>query len=87
MWLGDHYAATDMRGAGKIVVDGGEAQNAGGLRCVVIEVIVAGNANVGHRLPPEFGCQDAKVRCTLRDIGAGKSKGSVCESVRRVSKG
>ena len=39
MWLGDHYAATDMCGAGKIAVDGGEAQNAGGLRRVPVELI------------------------------------------------
>ena len=67
VWLRDHYAATDMGGAGKIAVNGSGAQNAGGLRRVAVEVIAAGNANVGHRLAPEFGCQDVKARCTLRN--------------------
>jgi hypothetical protein len=64
MWLGDHYAATDMGRAGKIAIDGGEAQNAGGLRRVAVEVIVAGNTNVGHHLPPKFGCESMKGCCT-----------------------
>ena len=64
MWLGDHNAATDMRGAGKIAVDGGEAQNASGLRRVPVEMIAARNANVGHPLPPQFGCPGIKGRCT-----------------------
>jgi hypothetical protein len=57
MWLGNHHAATNMGGAGKIAVDGGEAQNAGGLRRVAVEVIVAGNTNVGHHVPLDL---DAK---------------------------
>src|SRR5258705_4744316 len=55
MRLGDHYAATNMRGAGKKAVDGGETQNAGRLRRVPVELIVAGNTNVGHDLPPKLG--------------------------------
>jgi hypothetical protein len=50
-----------MGGAGKIAVDGGEAQNAGGLRRVPVELIAARNANVGHPLPPQFGCHDIKM--------------------------
>jgi hypothetical protein len=64
MRLGNHYAATDMGGTGKIAVDGGEAQNAGGLRCVAVELIVAGNMNVGHHRPPKFRCEGTKGRCT-----------------------
>jgi len=71
VWLGDHYAATDMGGAGKIAVNGSEAQNACGLRRVAVEVIAAGNANVGHRLAPEFGCRDVKTRCTLQGQSGG----------------
>ena len=74
VWLGNHYAATDMGGAGKIAVNGSEAQNAGGLRRVAVEVIAAGNANVGHRLAPEFGCQDVKARCTLQGHWRGGGK-------------
>ena len=31
----------------------------------------AGNANVGHRLAPEFGCRDVKTRCTLQGQSGG----------------
>jgi hypothetical protein len=65
MCLGNHYAATDMGGTGKIAIDGGEAQNAGGLRRVAVEMIVAGNTNVGHHLAPKIGCQGVRGRCTL----------------------
>ena len=82
MRLGNHYAATDMGGAGKIAVDGGEAQNPGGLRRVAVEVIVAGNTNVGHHLRPQMGCQGVRGCCRL--LGSchpGKAKAPVCESV------
>jgi hypothetical protein len=68
-----------MRGAGKIAVDGGHAQNAGGLRCVAVEMTAACDANVGHSLPPEFGCPDAKARCAVRRTGI---KASFVKSVR-----
>ena len=77
MWLGDHYAGTDLGRAGKIAVDGGEAQNAGGLRCVVVETIVAGNTNAEHCLPPRLGCKTGDLVHPARVAVSGRSVGRV----------
>jgi hypothetical protein len=58
------------------------------LRRVAVEVIAAGNANVGHLQPPEFGCPEVKVRCTLQAHWAGEIEGdSLRKRPTRVSKG
>jgi hypothetical protein len=36
------------------------------LRRVPVKMIAARNANVGHPLPPQFGCHDIKGRCTMQ---------------------